>query len=39
MNGWVKVAGLGPGDESLVTDQVRAALAAGGRASERNLFD
>lgn len=27
MNGWVKVAGLGPGDESLVTDQVRAALA------------
>lgn len=27
MNGWIKVAGLGPGDEALVTDQVRAALA------------
>ena len=28
MTGWVKVAGLGPGDEALVTDQVRTALAA-----------
>lgn len=28
MKGWVKVAGLGPGDETMVTDQVRAALAA-----------
>lgn len=27
MSGWVKVAGLGPGDESMVTDQVRAVLA------------
>lgn len=27
MNGWVKVVGLGPGDEDLVTPQVRAALA------------
>jgi len=27
MNGWVVVAGLGPGDEDLVTPQVRAALA------------
>lgn len=27
MSGWVKVAGLGPGDEAMVTDQVRAALA------------
>ncbi len=27
MTGWVKVAGLGPGDEAMVTDQVRAALA------------
>lgn len=27
MSGWVKVAGLGPGDERLVTDQVRGALA------------
>lgn len=27
MSGWVKVAGLGPGDETMVTDQVRAALA------------
>ncbi|THD84731.1 precorrin-3B C(17)-methyltransferase [Aliigemmobacter aestuarii] len=26
MNGWIRVAGLGPGDESLVTDPVRAAL-------------
>lgn len=28
MSGWVKVAGLGPGAEAMVTDQVRAALAA-----------
>lgn len=28
MTGWLAVAGLGPGDESLVTDEVRAALAA-----------
>lgn len=27
MSGWVAVAGLGPGDERLVTDEVRAALA------------
>jgi precorrin-3B C17-methyltransferase len=27
MSGWVAVAGLGPGDEALVTDEVRAALA------------
>ncbi|MCY1128360.1 precorrin-3B C(17)-methyltransferase [Frigidibacter sp. RF13] len=27
MTGWVKVAGLGPGDEAMVTEQVRAALA------------
>ena len=27
MKGWVKVAGLGPGDEDLVTAEVRAALA------------
>ncbi|MBS0565546.1 MAG: precorrin-3B C(17)-methyltransferase [Proteobacteria bacterium] len=27
MTGWVKVAGLGPGDDAMVTDQVRAALA------------
>ncbi|WP_284164670.1 precorrin-3B C(17)-methyltransferase [Frigidibacter sp. SD6-1] len=27
MSGWVKVAGLGPGDEAMVTDQVRSALA------------
>ena len=27
MSGWVKVAGLGPGDETMVTDQVRAVLA------------
>ena len=27
MSGWVKVAGLGPGAEAMVTDQVRAALA------------
>lgn len=27
MSGWVKVAGLGPGNEAMVTDQVRAALA------------
>ncbi len=26
MTGWVKVAGLGPGDEAMVTPQVRAAL-------------
>lgn len=26
MSGWVKVAGLGPGDEGMVTPQVRAAL-------------
>lgn len=26
MSGWIRVAGLGPGDESLVTDPVRAAL-------------
>ena len=28
MTGWVTIAGLGPGDERLVTDEVRAALAA-----------
>lgn len=28
MTGWIAVAGLGPGDEALVTDEVRAALAA-----------
>jgi precorrin-3B C17-methyltransferase len=28
MMGWVAIAGLGPGDERLVTDEVRAALAA-----------
>ncbi|WP_413875740.1 precorrin-3B C(17)-methyltransferase [Albidovulum sp.] len=28
MTGWVAIAGLGPGDERLVTDEVRAALAA-----------
>lgn len=28
MSGWVKVAGLGPGDAAMVTDQVRAALDA-----------
>ncbi|MCB2128268.1 MAG: precorrin-3B C(17)-methyltransferase [Rhodobacteraceae bacterium] len=27
MSGWVTVAGLGPGDEALVTDEVRAAIA------------
>lgn len=27
MTGWIAVAGLGPGDEALVTDEVRAALA------------
>lgn len=27
MSGWVKVAGLGPGDEAMVTDQVRMALS------------
>jgi precorrin-3B C17-methyltransferase len=27
MSGWVKVAGLGPGDEAMVTEQVGAALA------------
>ena len=27
MSGWVAVAGLGPGDEALVTDEVRAAIA------------
>ncbi|NOD92042.1 precorrin-3B C(17)-methyltransferase [Ruegeria sp. HKCCD4884] len=27
MNGWVKIAGLGPGDEALVTPEVTAALA------------
>lgn len=27
MSGWIAVAGLGPGDERLVTDEVRAALA------------
>ncbi len=27
MSGWVVVAGLGPGDEALITDEVRAALA------------
>ncbi len=27
MSGWVVIAGLGPGDEALVTDEVRAALA------------
>ncbi|OYX42718.1 MAG: precorrin-3B C(17)-methyltransferase [Rhodobacterales bacterium 32-67-9] len=27
MTGWIAVAGLGPGDEVLVTDEVRAALA------------
>lgn len=27
MKGWLKVAGLGPGNEAMVTDQVRAALA------------
>jgi precorrin-3B C17-methyltransferase len=27
MSGWLAVAGLGPGDEALVTDEVRAALA------------
>ncbi len=27
MSGWVKIAGLGPGDEALVTPQVTAALA------------
>lgn len=27
MSGWVVVAGLGPGDEALVTDEVRTALA------------
>lgn len=26
MSGWLKIAGLGPGDETLLTDQVRAAL-------------
>lgn len=26
MSGWLKIAGLGPGDEALLTDQVRAAL-------------
>lgn len=28
MSGWVKIAGLGPGDEALVTPEVTAALAA-----------
>lgn len=27
MSGWIKVAGLGPGHEAMVTDQVRTALA------------
>ena len=27
MSGWVKIAGLGPGDEDLVTPEVSAALA------------
>lgn len=27
MSGWIAVAGLGPGDEALVTDEVRATLA------------
>ena len=27
MSGWLAVAGLGPGDEALVTEEVRAALA------------
>lgn len=27
MTGWIAVAGLGPGDEALVTDEVRSALA------------
>ena len=27
MSGWVAVAGLGPGDQALVTDEVRAAIA------------
>ena len=27
MSGWVRIAGLGPGDDALVTPQVRAALA------------
>ena len=27
MSGWIKIAGLGPGDEALVTPEVTAALA------------
>ena len=29
--GWLAIAGLGPGDEALVTPEVTAALAGAGR--------